>query len=160
MTTLADRTHAGGSETALLVIGYGNELRSDDGVGPRTAEAVAEWGLPAVRTLTCHQLTPELAVPIASAQCVVFVDAQVGGQDAVELRELQPRERDEIMAHAANPDLLLFLAKEIFGRSPMAFWLTIPVENLAFGEELSERAREGLESALGKIRELLSPTTK
>jgi hydrogenase maturation protease len=160
MTTLADRVRGGGTETALLVIGYGNELRSDDGVGPKTAEAVAEWNLPGVRTLTCHQLTPELAVPIASAQCVVFVDAAVDSITSVELREFQAPAPDQIMAHAADPRILLKLAKEIFGRSPMAFWLTIPVENLAFGEELSPRAYEGLQCALGKIRELLSPATK
>ena len=28
----------------LLVIGYGNELRRDDGVGPSLARRVADWG--------------------------------------------------------------------------------------------------------------------
>jgi hydrogenase maturation protease len=46
--------------TDLLVIGYGNELRSDDGVGPRVARAVAEWRLPGVEAIAVHQLTLEL----------------------------------------------------------------------------------------------------
>ena len=33
-------------EAELLVIGYGNTLRGDDGVGPRVAEAVEKLNLP------------------------------------------------------------------------------------------------------------------
>ena len=35
--------------TNLLVIGYGNTLRGDDGLGPRVAEAVAALNLPGDR---------------------------------------------------------------------------------------------------------------
>ena len=35
----------------FLVIGYGNTLRGDDGVGPRVAEAIEKLNLPGVRTL-------------------------------------------------------------------------------------------------------------
>ena len=154
MNMPAERGSQGGTKSALLVIGYGNELRSDDGVGPKTAAAIADWNLPGVHTLTCHQLTPELAVPIAATQCVVFIDACVDSS-TVELRELQPAKPDQIMAHAPDPQVLLRLAKDIFGRSPMAFWLTIPIETIAFGEGLSARAQEGLQAALEKIRELL-----
>jgi hydrogenase maturation protease len=155
MKTTAEWGASGGTKSALLVIGYGNELRSDDGVGPKTAAAVAEWNLPGVRTLICHQLTPELAVPIAASECVIFIDAAVGSRRSVDLCELKPAGPDQVMAHAADPQLVLRLAKEIFGRSPIAFWITIPVENLAFGEDLSTRARDGSREALGRIRELL-----
>ena len=43
----------------FLVIGYGNTLRGDDGVGPRVAVAVEDLQLPGVRTLVCQLLTPE-----------------------------------------------------------------------------------------------------
>ena len=64
-------------ETELLVIGYGNSLRRDDGVGPRVAEAIEELQLPGVRTLVCQLLTPEFADPIARARRVIFVDAEI-----------------------------------------------------------------------------------
>jgi hydrogenase maturation protease len=156
MNQPAERESQGGTKSALLVIGYGNELRSDDGVGPKTAAAVAAWNLPGVLTLACHQLTPELAVPIAATQCVVFIDACVDSA-TVELRELRPADSDQIMAHAPDPQVLLRLAKDVFGRSPSAFWLTIPIENIAFGEGLSPRAQEGLQLALKKIQSLISP---
>ena len=139
---------------ALLVIGYGNELRRDDGVGPKVAALVAEWKLPGVQTLICHQLTPELAGPIASAKRVVFVDASVSGDDSVRVRDIEPGDNVQIITHAADPRSLLALAIQTFGSCPPASWLSIPVQDLDFGEELSPVARKGVEEALEKLRAL------
>jgi len=138
----------------LLVLGYGNTLRSDDGVGPKVAEAVAALGWPGVDTLVCPLLTPELADPISLANTVVFVDAAVDAPAEVQLRPLQPAASSQVMAHAADPRTLLALARDVFGRAPQAWWLTIPVANLELGEELSPRAAQGLTAAVHAIRQL------
>lgn len=138
----------------FLVIGYGNTLRSDDGVGAKVAAAVAELALPGVVALVLHQLAPELAESISEARAVVFVDAAVDASSKVQIRQLAPAEGAQLMAHAADPRSLLAFAQQLFGRCPPAWWLTIPVENLAFGEELSPLARRGYETALEKIQEL------
>ena len=142
------------ADADFLVIGYGNTLRSDDGVGAKVAAAVAELALPGVVALVHHQLTPELAEPISGARAVVFVDAAVDAATEVQVRTLEPAEGAQLMAHAADPRSLLAFARELFGRCPPAWWLTIPVENLEFGEELSPLARRGYEIALEKIRAL------
>jgi Ni,Fe-hydrogenase maturation factor len=67
--------------TSLLVIGYGNALRGDDGAGPCAARLFGERcaarpgndGAP--RVLVVHQLLPELVDDIAQAARVVFIDA-------------------------------------------------------------------------------------
>jgi len=138
----------------LLVIGYGNELRSDDGVGPKVAAAVNEWSTTRVRALACHQLTPELAEPIAAARQVVFVDAAADSSGSVELRPINPIDGAEVMTHSADPRWLLGLAKQVFGCCPPAWSLNIPTANLDFGEQLSPLAREGLQIALVKIQTL------
>jgi hydrogenase maturation protease len=138
----------------LLVIGYGNELRRDDGVGPKVAVAANEWKLPGVHAIACHQLNPELADPIASAAHVVFVDAAFGAAGTVQIREIGPEENFQVMTHATEPRSILGLAKQAFGRCPSASWLTIPVRDVDFGEELSPLARQGFQIALEKIRSL------
>jgi len=45
----------------ILLIGYGNELRGDDAIGPLVARALAELRLPGTQVLALTQLTPELA---------------------------------------------------------------------------------------------------
>jgi len=138
----------------LLVIGYGNTLRSDDGIGPKVAEAVDALGLPGLRTLSCGLLTPELADPIARARRVVFVDAAIDSPREVQLRPLRPAASSQIMAHAADPRTLLAVARDVFGRAPEAWWLTIPIENMGIGEDLSALARAGFQAAVEKIKEL------
>jgi hydrogenase maturation protease len=140
----------------LLVIGYGNTLRGDDGVGPRVAEAVGARGLPDVRTLVAPMLTPELAEPIAQARVVIFVDAAVDAPREVRFRPLSPADSSQLMAHAADPRTMLALARDVFGHAPEAWWLTIPVTDLAFRETLSPDGEQGCRDAVEAIQEFHS----
>ncbi|MGD0350115.1 MAG: hydrogenase maturation protease [Verrucomicrobiota bacterium] len=149
------KDEAEGQAGDFLVIGYGNTLRSDDGVGAKVAAAVAGLALPRVVAIVRHQLTPELAEPVSTARAVVFVDAAADASTEVQLRQIEPADGAQLMAHAADPRTLLAFARQLFGRCPPAWWLTIPVENLGFGEELSPLARRGYETALDKIRALV-----
>jgi len=137
----------------ILVIGYGNTLRGDDGVGPRVAEAVGCLCLPGVHTLICPLLTPELADPISRAAKVIFVDAAVDAPHEVQWRKLEPNETSQIMAHAADPRTMLALARDVFGHVPEAWWLTIPAVDLGFGEEFSLAVQRDFGVAVNKIRD-------
>jgi hydrogenase maturation protease len=141
------------SPAGILVIGYGNTLRRDDGVGPRVAEAVAALALPGVRTLACPLLTPELAEPVSRARVVLFVDAAVDAPREVQLRTLAPAEHSQVMAHAASPATLLALARDVFGHAPDAWLITVPVEDLGIGEEFSPLAQCGFEAAVTHVRQ-------
>lgn len=137
------------------MIGYGNTLRRDDGVGVRAAEAVAALNLPAVRVLTRHQLVPELAEPISRARAVIFVDATAHGGSELELHAVAPQTGNHILAHAANPPALLALAGNVFGHCPPAWSLAIPVTDFGFGDGLSARAETGARAAVREIRRLV-----
>src|ERR1039457_2818418 len=138
------------SPAGLLVIGYGNTLRRDDGVGPKVAEAVAALALPGVRALACPLLTPELADPISRAHVTIFVDAAVDAPREVQLRKLAPADTSQIMAHAASPATLLALARDVFGHAPEAWLLTTAGENIGFGKNLPASPRRALKPALAK----------
>src|SRR4051812_6978155 len=116
----------------LLVIGYGNELRGDDGVGPRVARVVQGWKLPGVSALAAHGLTPELAEPIGRADAVVFVDATAGG-DGVEVTELTPGPAPRL-GHASDPRWLLTLAEALGVRAPRAWLVAVSGCNFGLGE--------------------------
>ena len=145
--------------SGILVIGYGNTLRGDDGVGPRIAETIERLRLPGVRTLVCQQLSPEYADPVSRAAKVVFVDAAVDAPREVQLRPLLPGATSQLMAHSADPRTMLALARDVFGHAPEAWWLTVPVENLEFTEVLSPTAQRGLEIAVAEIRVICEART-
>ena len=138
-------------EAELLVIGYGNTLRGDDGVGPRVAEAVGNLHLPGVQTLICPLLTPELADPISRAEKVIFVDAAIDAPKEVQWRKLEPNESSQLMAHAADPRTMLALARDVFGHVPEAWWLTIPALKMEFTEDLTPEAEQGVKDAVSRI---------
>lgn len=137
-----------------LVIGYGNPWRGDDGAGPELAGRVATWNLPGVTALAPHQLVPELAVPLAECDGVVFVDARAGGA-AVELTPLSASPEGAGLDHRSSPAALLSLARTAYGAAPEAWLLTIPGTDFAPGRGLSRRTRQALEVAEVRLRAFL-----
>lgn len=143
-----------------LVIGYGNSLRSDDGIGLEVARIVADWGLPQVRSLALPQLTPELAAELALVDLVVFVDAYAADvRDRIEILTLEPSGSIGIRSHFSDPRALLSLTQELFGKRPSAWHVLVPGVNFQLGDRLSASARQGSERASKIVKSLLSVKT-
>lgn len=144
----------------VLIIGYGNTLRRDDGVGYAMAEAVEEWALSGVRSRAVHQLTPELAAEMAQADLVIFVDAAaqpaIAASDELMLEPLSPETSDLAMTHSVNPRSLLWLAQRLYEATPRAYHLLIPAVDFAFGETMSELTTTYQHLALDRLRLWLS----
>jgi len=140
----------------MLIIGYGNTLRSDDGAGIRVAEAVSAQGLPGVRAMAVHQLTPELAGRLADVEFAIFVDARVSGKEAgLAVSPLEPSSSKLPNGHLSDPRSLLALARWLYGHSPRAWLLTVRGIDFSFGEEVSPTAAWGIERAIERIAELI-----
>jgi hydrogenase maturation protease len=142
---------------SILVIGYGNDLRGDDAAGRTAADRVAAWGHPAVRVLSLHQLTPELADPLAAAERAIFLDAHLATDDAaVRVRRIHPASDDTGMAHTNEPARVLHLAETAFGHAPEAWWITIPAAEFGFGAPLSPLTERGIADALLTVAPLIN----
>jgi hydrogenase maturation protease len=132
----------------FLVIGYGNTLRSDDGVGVLVAKAVAACNLPGVTSLAVHQLTPELADWLADAELAIFVDARLAEEGReIAISPLEPSSSQRPTGHISDTCALLALAQSLYGRSPRAWLITVPAVDLSLGEKLSTTAARGVEAA-------------
>lgn len=144
-----------------LLIGCGNTLRRDDGIGWRLAERVAAWNTPGLDVLTVHQLTPELAPRIAAASRLLLIDAVIAGVGAGEPIRLEPipasaADTTGPLSHGLTPPLLLALAAALYGRRPPAWQLLLPASDLGFGLELSAATAKRIPAALEAIRQLLA----
>jgi hydrogenase maturation protease len=140
----------------LLVIGYGNTLRSDDGAGTRVAEAVGARNRPGVQSLPVHQLTPELAERLADVERAIFVDARLAEEGSdIAISSVEPSSSFRPAGHVSDPRSLLALARSLHGHSPRAWLITVPAVDLSMGEDLSATASRGIKAACEQILRML-----
>jgi hydrogenase maturation protease len=140
-----------------LIVGYGNPLRGDDGVGQAVARAFAdEAAIDGVDALACHQLAPELAERFAAAARVVLVDAaagrEAGGISVVALRPAPASA--SILGHHVEPSQLLHMTQVLYGRSPEAYLVTVGAGSLELGEGLSAPVAAALPEVIATVRRL------
>lgn len=143
-----------------LVIGYGNPLRTDDGLGWHAAAVLALAHLDDTTVLQRHQLTPELAVDVADASLVVFVDARpAAAEDDREIRveEVEPHYGPLTWTHHLTPGELLALTA-LSGHAPPRAWLvTAPALCTDPGDGLSPAERALLPDVLARVSALVTP---
>jgi len=124
----------------VLVVGYGNALRTDDGVGPAVAARLAvDPRLRGTEVRSMHQLTPELAIDASAVSLLVLVDASSdtpAGEVAVS--RLDPRAvAGEAMTHHMDPAGIVGLAMELWGAAPEVALVSVGVSSLEVGDHLS-----------------------
>ena len=125
----------------ILIVGYGNPLRSDDGVGWRAAEALTQYiSAPDVEILIRAQLTPEIADDLRRCDTVIFVDATHDGEPGeLSFQRITAKSQTGGFSHDLSPVALLQLCGQIYGSYPVAFLVSLCGECFDHGEKLSSR---------------------
>jgi len=143
----------------ILILGYGNPIRGDDGIGQAVIAELEQWNLANVRSQSFHQLTPEVAAEMTEVDSVIFVDACLEGE-TVNITSLEPLPSDLFnWGHSLNPRSLLSLTQFLYQKAPQAWLIAIPGENFELSETLSEKAQKGIQEALEIIKNLINKTS-
>ncbi len=134
----------------ILIIGYGNPGRQDDGLGPALAEAVERLGLPGVSVDSDYQLTVEHAEMAARHRIVVFADATTDVGESFTWSRIEPHGAGiRFSSHHLAPADVLTLARDLFSAEPVGYLLVMRGRH--FGElevGLSTEARAALDDAM------------
>lgn len=157
---------------ATLIIGYGNPLRGDDGVGWYVAQRLALI-MPATvaRVLACHQLTPDLAEPVSQARQVIFIDADACCLDAdlappvpeywrVRCQRVVPDWSATVSgcSHHLVPAVLLTYAAVLYGTFPTALALTVTGVSFTHSQALSPAVVAVLPALFDQVQRLARST--
>jgi hydrogenase maturation protease len=138
-----------------LIIGYGNPLRGDDGVGWEVASRLAVI-IPeeAAHIVTVHQLTPELAESVSEAELVIFIDASnVENPGTWRCEEVKPRSMSgNSVGHHFDVSALLAYSQAIFHSSPQAFVVSVAAKSLEFQDNLTPTVEALLPDVVNYIR--------
>ena len=135
----------------ILVLGYGNPGRQDDGLGPAVAAAIDALGWPNVTAYDNYQLNIEDAVDVAAHEIVWFVDAAKSGSRPFAVTELAPASTVEFTSHIVRPEAILAIARQCYGATPQAFLLAVRGYDFEFTEELTPGAADNLRAALAML---------
>jgi hydrogenase maturation protease len=144
-----------------LILGYGNTLRKDDGLGIYAALALAPSTLPGnVEICTYHQLSPELSPLLAQMDHAIFIDAALAssGQKpgTINTRVLQPRtSQPGSINHHFDPETLLAMAETLYGHAPKATLFSVTAASFDLVEGLSPEVTAALPILVDNIKKYL-----
>jgi hydrogenase maturation protease len=141
----------------ILVLGYGNPMRSDDGLGWQIAvELFRTNHSPDVEVLPCHQLTPELAPTVSRADVVIFVDCEQGGTPGeICCREVRCEAMPLSFTHHLTPGSLMALSSELFGACPRAWLLSMQGQEYSAGDSFSPAVAAHISDLKARLQRLI-----
>lgn len=148
------------SKPKILIYGYGNPGRQDDGLGAAFIAAVEQWiaekKIQHISLDTNYQLNIEDAHLISGYEKVIFVDASIEPIDSFSFTKIIPSDaKVEFTMHAVSPAFVVDLCQKIFENKPEAWLLHLKGYNWDFEEKLSEKARENLSAALNFFSQII-----
>lgn len=146
-----------GVRGSVLILGYGNPARGDDGLGPALIERLDALALKNLETRVDYQLCVEDAMDIGDFEQVIFVDASLDVappyQHCALPETLTPKTLD---THSISPEALIHLARTLFGARTKASILAIRgYDFVPFSESLSAQAVLNLSAAFEYLTERL-----
>ena len=155
------------SSRNLLVIGFGNIDRQDDGVAWHVLSQLADrLGRPhpaeimegledlsaSPALLFVLQLTPELAEIVARYDGVCFVDAHTGSvEKEIQLIQIEGQFQNSPLTHHMTPQTVLDLADTLYGRLPAGFLLSILGYQFGFSTQMSPETEQLAGQAAGLL---------
>jgi hydrogenase maturation protease len=135
----------------VLIYGYGNPGRQDDGLGVLLVEKIEQWKnqqkLKNVFTDSNYQLNIEDAYNLHQFQSVIFIDASKEEIDNYLFTKIISTARPEFSMHSVLPGFVTGLCKTIHNSCPDAYLMHIKGYQWEFMEELSAGARKNLDLA-------------
>jgi len=147
-----------GWHNRVLVIGYGNTLRGDDGFGPYVASLLSdqlafEW----VTIQSLQQLTPDLAEHVARHEVTILIDAQEGDSPGtIHHHVIQtPDSASPTYHHHITPEVLAGVTKALYGKDPDLRLYSVEAVSFEIGEGLSPAAASAVQAVIQEIMEFL-----
>ena len=150
----------------LLILGYGNPDREDDGVAWHILRALTiklgflppesyEDEFPEVGLIDFDfqlQLTPEMAEDLAEYKYVCFIDAHTGNiPELVRLIPVKSEFQNSPFTHHLTPQSLMSMCETIYGKRPDAALLSVLGHRFLFTRELSDETAKLVPQAVELI---------
>ena len=140
----------------ILVLGYGNPAREDDGLGQAIAGMLEKLFSPDISVEIDYQLKIEDAAAVAVHDIVIFIDASSTGRAPFSFSRIIPIKNMGLTTHSMLPDRLLGLTESVYRISPEAYLMAVRGYSFTmFKEELSPKASANLKESLAFLKQFI-----
>ncbi len=142
----------------VAIVGIGNIIRGDDGLGPKFIELARNNKINA-RLFDCGTAPENYILPIlsTSSETIIFIDAADFGAKSGDIRVLNIDQISDVSfsTHSPSPRLFIDLLKT--GKEDLnIFFISIQPKTTALGESLSDEVMSSLEFLKSVLAEALS----
>jgi len=150
-----------GNSTSILLYGYGNPGRQDDGLGPALAEEIGRLHAPRVEVDANYQPLIEDAAQIAEYDVVIFVDttieelSEANEKSGFFVRRLEPAKEIAFTSHHVSPESILAMCEDLYGRTPRAWLIGIRGYEFEYIEGFTEGASNNYQRAFDFVTFLI-----
>lgn len=148
----------------ILIYGYGNPGRQDDGLGNLFIEETEKWaiaeGLDNLSFDSNYQLNIEDAANISEHDIVIFVDASLETIEDFLLTKITPSPKVEFSMHSVSAAFVVKLCNDIYSKTPHCYLLHLKGYEWDFKPGLTPKAIENLKKALEFMKPLVKNAWK
>lgn len=142
----------------ILIYGYGNPGRQDDGLGNVFVDRFKDWceenKLNNFEFDSNYQLNIEESEILTNYDIVLFIDASIEEHiDNFELTLVDEKNELSFTSHAASPSYIYMLGKKLFGKVATTYLLHIKGYSFEFLSGMTNEAENNLREALSYIQD-------
>lgn len=147
------------SDKKILVYGYGNPGRQDDGLGIMCVELLEEWvvkkNLPNLSFDSNYQLNIEDAAELSDKDIVIFIDASEEDIQDFYITKVTLSKKVDFTMHSVSPGFILNLCAELYNCKPEAYMVHIKGYEWEFKEGLTAKAKNNILYAFEFLKTIL-----
>ena len=138
-------------EKEIALIGIGNVLRGDDGLGNYIVEKIEQLHIKNVRTIIVHQLHVELLEELKDFDSIIFVDASLKSDEFI-FEEIKSNSSAPLSSsHRINAEMFVQLARKLYQSNTRFYSCAIKGYDFDMGENLSPQAKSNTEKAIEQL---------
>lgn len=134
----------------IAIVGIGNALRGDDGLGNYIAGTIEQLQIKNVKTFIVHQLQIELLEELQDFNSVIFVDASLKNEEVI-FEEIKQDLSVASSSHRISAEMLVQLSKKLYQKQIHFYSCAVKGYYFNMGESISPQAKANAKKAIEKI---------
>ncbi len=143
----------------ICVVGVGNTLRSDDGVGIFICSELEKIKLPGLSVISTHQLHIELVEDLKEFNTIIVVDAGTNLEKEFSFYPVNEQKSSIHSSHNIDATLLFSLLQKLYPSNRSFYICAVQTQSFEFGDTLSPLALSNAEKAIHLLTEFIEKSS-